>query len=305
MRSSTLFALLCSVVIIVLLSGCNLSTYAAGNLAKPASTLKPGTDEGSNAIAQLSTLSDQIYTAAYGSNRQLVFTLLQRLETLSAAKAVRTSGTAAGWTAFDESMELAKDALLQKHASGLWYTQAARLKLASDALNRPNVPLWLQYEGILREDEQRIRTAWQMQSEGRAEAAAVTLGIYKEHVERFEVAALMQRDEASLRLLKEQMSYAEQVLAGVEGGTANPEAVQIALSGLDHAANQLFRHSDGEAAIAEVIPPGTTIGSLRNGRAQIAEMFIAAFVMAILALAGWRKYRQQLNGVPFPRERFK
>ncbi|SDW29944.1 sporulation protein YpjB [Paenibacillus sp. CF384] len=305
MRSSTFFALLCSVVIIVLLSGCNLSTYAAGNLAKPASTLEPDSDQKPNAIAQLSALSDQIYTAAYGSNRQLVYTLLQRLETISAAKAVRESGTAAGWAAFDESMALAKDALLQKQASRLWYTQAARLKLAGDALNRPKVPLWLQYEGVLREDEQRIRTAWQMQSEGRAEAASVTLGIYKEHVERFEVAALMQRDEESLRQLKEQMMYAEQVLVGVDGGTASPEAVLIALSGLEHAANQVFKRADGEAAIAEVIPPGTTVGSLRNGRAQIAEMFIAAFVMAILALAGWRKYRQQPNRIPFPRERFK
>ncbi|WP_165822499.1 sporulation protein YpjB [Paenibacillus montanisoli] len=299
MRASSLFALLCSAVIIGLLSGCQLATHAAVKSAKPAFEA----DQPSNALEQLSSLSDEIYTAAYGSNRQLVFTLLQRLETVSSSQDVRSSGTQAGWKAFDSSMAKAKKALLQKNESRQWYTQAARLKLASDALNRPRVPLWLQYEGVLREDEQRLRTSWLMQSEGNAEAAAASLDIYREHVERFEVAALMQREEASVRHLQNQMTYAKQVLSGANEGLAHPDAVMIALDGLEQAANAVFKQGDGEAALAEAIPPGATIGSLRSGRAQLAEMFMAAFVMVILSLAGWRKYNQQQpQGLPFPRD---
>lgn len=245
---------------------------------------------GSSPLSKLSQLMDQLYTAANDANRQVVYTLLQRIEGLSANEAVRKNGTEAGWAAFDQTVKQMKQRVSEKGASQQWYLEAAKLKLASDALYRPTVPLWLQYEGVLKDDENRIKVAWQSQIEGHVAAAKVNLDIYRDHMDRFEIAALMQRDEAQIQAVKAQITYTERILAAVDGRTVKPQEVIYALNGLDSAASRLFRLSDGQPALAEAITPGMTIGEYRRGSGQIVEMFIAAFVMGILGFAGWRKY---------------
>lgn len=310
MRASSLFALLCSAVFIgyLAIGSCAGLSAAVASAAAPTPAVESSAldKQAGSAVAKLSQLADELYTAANDANRQVVYNLLQRMEELSELDAVRASGTAAGWTAYDQTVKELKQALSVKGTSQKWYLEAAKLKLASDALYRPTVPLWLQYEGILKDDENRISVAWQSQTEGRYAAAKVNLNIYRDHIDRFEIAALMQRDEGQIQALRDQVTYTERILNAVDGGTVKPQEVQFALEGLDSAASRLFRLSDGQPALAEAIPPGTTIGEYRKGSGQIVEMFIAAFVMAVLGFAGWRKYNVYRNvGEPVSRNKFK
>lgn len=306
MRPSSLFALLCSAVIIGVLAMGSFASEAAAAAPTPAALNTAPDKLGSSPLSKLSQLTDQLYTAANDANRQVVYTLLQRIEGLSAYDAIRSHGTEAGWTAFDQTVKQMKQEVSEKGTSQHWYLEAAKLKLASDALYRPTVPLWLQYEGVLKDDENRIKVAWQSQIEGHNAAARVNLNIYRDHMDRFEIAALMQRDETQIKGLKDQITYTERILAAVDGGTVKPQEVLYALDGLDAASSRLFRLSDGQPALAEAIPPGTTIGEYRRGSGQIVEMFIAAFVMAVLGFAGWRKYSQYRDvGEPVSRNKFK
>ncbi|MFC4808517.1 sporulation protein YpjB [Paenibacillus sp. GCM10023250] len=305
MKASTFFALVCAGFCLILASGCSLkpAQYAASAV----DAIPEQADVNNNSsLEQLSAWSDAFYSAANRSNRQEAYMLLQRIEGLASAPEVRGSGTPVGWQAFDLSLQAAKKAMPQKGTTTLWYTEAARLKLASDAVFRPKSPLWLQYQDILKDDAQRIRTSWQSQSEDRAMAAKAAINIYGEHVDRLEVAALMQRDAGSIEAVKERIGYMRGVVAAVEKGQMRPDSVLSALDSLTSAANALFRDPNlaGEATAAEVFPPGVTVGQQRHGSMLIGEMFIAAFVMGVLGFIGWRKYRDDRNGsVPISRNK--
>ncbi|NBD22559.1 sporulation protein YpjB [Paenibacillus glycinis] len=303
---SSIIALVCAGFVLVLASGCSLNSKPFSVLNAQSEPVGVGAAKADASLEQLSSWSDALYSAANQSNRQEAYLLLQRIEGLAALPDVRKSGTPVGWQAFDLSVKAAKKAMPQRGTTTLWYTETARLKLASDAVFRPEAPLWLQYEGVLKDDAQRIRATWQSQSEDRAMAAEASIGIYSEHLARLEVAALMQRDAGRIEAVQERIAYLQAAVQGAETGQLRPEAVTVALESLAAAANDLFRDPDqvGEAAVAEAIPPGVTVGQQREGAMLIGEMFIAAFVMAVLGFAGWRKYRGQDKVVPFSRNKF-
>ncbi|MBM7564515.1 sporulation protein YpjB [Paenibacillus sacheonensis] len=306
MKASSIYALACVGVILVLVSSCSLNDKPNFTIVKSAIGAAAEPSE-SAALEQLSSWSDALYAAANQSNRQEAYLLLQRIEELAATDDVRKTGTPAGWHAFDLSLQAAKKAMSEKGTTTLWYTEAARLKLASDAVNRPEAPLWLQYEGVLRDDSQRILTAWQSQIEDRAMAAEAAIGIYGEHLDRLEVAALMQRDAGELEAVRERLDYMKEVVKAVGSGQLRHETVNSALDRVNASASALFKDpsDEGEPAVAEAIPPGVTVGQRREGSMQLAEMFIAAFVMGVLGFAGWRKYRGgQEKGIPISRNKF-
>ncbi|QHW30163.1 hypothetical protein GZH47_04440 [Paenibacillus rhizovicinus] len=302
MKASSIFALVCAGVILVLSTGCNLDDKPGLAAARSSATIASEVSE-TGALEQLSSWSDALYAAANNSNRQEAYLLLQRIEGLAAKKDVRSSGTPAGWHAFDLSLQAAKKAMPVQGTASLWYTEAAKLKLASDAVFRPESPLWLQYEGVLRDDVQRIRVSWQSQIEDRAMAAEAAIGIYGAHIDRLEVAALMQRDAGSIEALRDRLAYIKEIVNAADSGQVRPEAVIIALDSLNDSASALFRkpgYEGGEAAMSEALPPGMTVGQQRETSMQVAELFISAFVMGVLGYAGWRKYRGvQDKGLPF------
>jgi hypothetical protein len=189
--------------------------------------------------------------------------------------------------------------LSRQGASLKWYGQAARLKLATDALIEPGAPLWLQYEDVLHDDWSRMRQAWRLQSENHAAAALAALKVYSEHVQRIELAALMQRPAVLVTSLQGQIQYTERILESIRRDGGNSEAVMAAFDSLDQAASRLFgRKNDvvtitGPAGGITAPNTGGTIGE------QLAVLFISAFVMSILGFAGWRKYAyERHHGVP-------
>ncbi|QHT60559.1 hypothetical protein GXP70_11845 [Paenibacillus lycopersici] len=304
MKASSMAALACFVVMLVLTAGCGLATKpdtAALNTVAGAAAQASNTAD----LERLSGWSDALYAAANNSNRQEAYLLLQRIEGLAQAKNVRGTGTPAGWHAFDLSVQAAKKAMPVKGTAALWYTEAARLKLASDAVFRPESPLWLQYEEVLRDDAQRILVSWQSLIEDRGMAAEAAIGVYGEHLERLEVAALMQRDAGAIEAVRDRLDYIKEVVRAAESGQSQSKAVITALDSLNASASALFRDPslEGEAALTEALPPDMTIGMQRKSAMQVAELFIAAFVMGVLGYAGWRKYRgSQDAGIPFKRK---
>ncbi|WP_219836557.1 sporulation protein YpjB [Paenibacillus sp. R14(2021)] len=306
MKASTVFALLGSVVLLWLSTGCSLNSQGFTMNSIQADAPIDGQRQ-SSSLNQLYSWSEQLYNAANDSNRQQAFLLLQRMESLAADGDIRKMGTQAGWQAFERSIQRAIQAMPQKGTSQVWYTETARLKLASDALLRPAAPLWLQYEGVLKDDTQRIRATWAAQAEGRLKAVQATISVYEEHVDRLEVAALMQRDRTDIDGIKAQLLYLERLVRAADAGEVRQDKVPAALASLESASARLFRgaESEDEAALTDATPPGLSIGEQRRGGSQIAELFIAAFVMAVLGFAGWRKYRNgQTQGTSFS-DRFK
>ncbi|QYR19881.1 sporulation protein YpjB [Paenibacillus sp. sptzw28] len=288
--SSMLWLLLFLAVLIIAASGCGgkqTTDLTGGRLEEPVAAAGPNTlPEGT---MRLGKLSEQLYAAANSGNRQLAYSLAARLEKQAESPDIRKLGTAEGWEAFDRSLIEARQLLSRQGASLQWYGQAARLKLAADALIGPGAPLWLQYEDVLHDDWNRMRQAWHSQNGNHAASALEAIKIYSEHVQRFELAALMQRPAILVTSLQEQIRYTERILESSRRADGNSEAVIAAFDSLNQAANRLFgRMNDVETIIGPAggitRNTGGTIGE------QMAVLFISAFVMSILGFAGWRKY---------------
>ncbi|MFC5650786.1 sporulation protein YpjB [Paenibacillus solisilvae] len=298
-KISAFFAIFGFASLLLLTGGCGVhdSDTAARVTVSDVLPDKPGT-----ALQQLNQLAEQLYAAANEENRQLAYSIIGRLEGVSADGSLRRIGTIQGWAAFDHSVKDAKLAIAQSGTSSTWYMQAARLKLASDVLLRPEAPLWLQYEGVLRDDESRLLQAWHTQLEGHADAAVVSLHILKEHFERVEVAALMQREASQLALLKGRIDYTERLLSFARGeAEMNSASVPQAFQALTAARSQLFASQSNSATAAVQSAPGSiAYAEQRAAGEQLAILYISAIIMGILAFAGWRRFAyEQRHGTPY------
>ena len=80
-------------------------------------------DKSIRTLEQVNQLSEQLYSAANEENRQLAYSLIGRSETVAADSGIRRSGMVQGWTAFDQSLEDAKLAIVQTGTSSSWYRQ--------------------------------------------------------------------------------------------------------------------------------------------------------------------------------------
>ena len=300
-KTSAFFGMLGLSVFLLFTAGCSINdSYSVTSMTE--NSVHTDKDKSIRTLEQVNQLSEQLYSAANEENRQLAYSLIGRLETVAGDSVIRRSGMVQGWTAFDKSLEDAKLAIVQTGTSSSWYRQAARLKLASDALLRPEAPLWLQYEQVLSDDENRLQQAWQSQQEGHAEAAVVFLHIFREHIERFEVAALMQREASLLTNLKDRLDYTERLLHFTgEEGNIDPASIPQSFQALSLAISDLFASSSVTSSITVQSAPGVmTASEYRAGREQLVIMYISAIVLGILAFAGWRRFTyEQKHGVPY------
>lgn len=249
-----------------------------------------------NQLNQLNQLSEQLYTAAQAGNRQLAYTHINRLQLAAGKASIRRLGTAAGWRAFDNSVKKLKSILERKKAGSEGYIVAAKLKLAVDAISMPNSPLWLQYHEVIVDDWTRMRKAWQASSDSRISGAAASLHVYRMHVERLEIAALMGHKDKPLMLLQEQLHHMGQLLDAAHGASIEPYRILAAFSALEETAAWLFDEAlAAEAELGAGIPFHQSI----SVEEWLALFFIAGFILVILAYAIWRKYAyEQAHGSP-------
>ncbi|CAH1218309.1 hypothetical protein PAECIP111893_04390 [Paenibacillus plantiphilus] len=251
----------------------------------------------SGALNQLNQLSEQLYTAAQAGNRQLAYTHINRLQLAAGKASIRRLGTTAGWRAFDNNVKKMRDILERKKAGSEGYIVAAKLKLAVDAISRPDSPLWLQYHEVLVDDWTRMRKAWQASSDSRMSGAVASLHVYRMHVERLEIAALMGHKDKPLMLLQEQLHHMGQLLDAAYGANSiESYRILAAFSALEETSAWLFDEAlAAEAELGAGIPFHQSI----SVEEWLALFFIAGFILVILAYAIWRKYAyEQAHGSP-------
>jgi hypothetical protein len=239
-----------------------------------------------NRLDRLELLTRSFYLAAAEGNRQLAYAGLLRIEDAAASTELRALGEPAGWSRFDESVAAARRALVRAREPSVWREEASRLLLAVDALSPGREPLWLQYGRLIGDDLDRMRRGWQRGGPEGAEAAAVSLRLMKERVERLETAAAFDRPLTSVRLLRERITYAERLLAAAQTGGANRVWVEDAFDGIERAAEELF---GPEAIRSSARPAGDP------SPAWIAAL--AAVLFAALGYTGYRKYRHDRWGI--------
>ena len=297
MRTSSLWLLIGLGAMLVAVAGCGNKNSDAGERATTAAALP---DKPSAAAAGIGELSERLYTAANEGNRQLAFAWIERLSDAVRSTGTQTRALPAGWKALEGSIAEARTAIQNGSPKAEWYRQASRIKLASDQLINPGAPLWLQYEEVLADDWDRMRKAWASQTADPAAAALLQLKAYSDHADRIEVAALMQRPEEQVKELRLRIDYTGKMLNAAKSG-ADHRTVEAAFNSLREAANRLFGRAPAEAAMERLPKVAIDISGREPVGEQLAVLFISAFVMGVLAFAGWRIYAyEKRRGMPVP-----
>ncbi|MBW7473418.1 sporulation protein YpjB [Paenibacillus oenotherae] len=300
MSKSSSCTIVSLVIFLIVLTGCGNMEERESAAMRSAAAVVTADKPPAAALNQLSGLSEQLYAAAQEGNRQLAYTYANRLQQTSVQKVLRKLGTVEGWREFDHSVAKLKRTLEHKGAGMNGYMDAARLKLAVDALYRPEAPLWMQYDRLLREDWTRMRQAWKSSSSSRIGAAGASLSVYRMRVERLEIAALMGQRDEQVRELQAHVRHMGQLLEAADDGAAGlePARIDAVFSALEESVNALFDHAidaDSKVQAAIPVPPVSSNGE------RLTLLFIAAFVLLILGYTVWRKYAYELeHGSPAP-----
>ena len=237
-------------------------------------------------LDRLELLTHHFYLATVDGNRQLAYGYLSKIEETAASADLRAIGEPAGWSRIDETLGAARKALSRGRGPEAWRAEASRLLLAVDALTPGREPLWHAYGRLIGDDLDRMRRGWQRGGTEGAAAAAVSLKLLKERVERLETAAALVRPEPSVERLKERIRYAERLLAAAEKGEANRVWIEKAFDGIEQAAADLFAPAAVRASGLAAVDPSP---------AWIAVM--TAILCAALGYAGYRKYRHDRWGI--------
>ncbi|WP_274651623.1 sporulation protein YpjB [Paenibacillus humicola] len=284
MRSKRIFVTgLCALLLMLAAAGCSerITRQAAG---------EDSAADGSAAEAdRLYKLTEQFYTAVSDENRQLAYVLAGRIKQAAAQNGVRELGYGGGWKAFDDTVQAAEKTLAKEQAVSDWNLQGAQLKLAADTLVRPNAPVWLQYKDVLDDDLSRLDQVWRSSSAQRVQGSLAALNVLADHAERFEVAAMLQRPAELEQALQKQIAYTKEMLQSASAGGPAVKSMDRTFAQLKASYDRLFEPSPAEAAESKLasIAPMDRLGASHE---YLTTMFIAAFVMGILGLAGWQRF---------------
>ncbi|MCA0754389.1 hypothetical protein KP806_04960 [Paenibacillus sp. N4] len=240
-------------------------------------------------LSRLDELAGSLYHAANINNRQAGYAYLQQLQRLLEG-GQRPGGMNEGW----EFMKLDSDAigraLVSGDAAAGWTREAARLRLAADALVRPDHALWLQYESLMLDDLSRVEKAWKRQTGDGAEAARAALGSLQSHADRIEPAVAILFGSMHAAELKGRIRYTNQLL---ESGTMSPSSehlVNQSLKSLNASVIRLFDRS-GSVEVEPAVAPIAAANPIKW------TLMLGAVISAVLTYTGWRKYKAEPYGV--------
>ncbi|WP_165279934.1 sporulation protein YpjB [Paenibacillus protaetiae] len=238
-------------------------------------------------------LADALYDAAKQSNRQAGYINIQQLQNMAVSLKTNHPGQSDGWNLIEQSAADIKKTLAGNSASTDWLTDAARIQLAGDALIHPEAPLWYSYEAVMRDDLDRVKKAWSRNDGAGALSARGAIDSFAVHLDRIEAAASLQQDPEKIADLKRRLAYTTTLLDAGIGNHASPEWIGRSIDELSVSLTGLF---EGTAA-AEPLP---AIAPLHTGNPISWILLLGAFIMGVLAFAGYRKYKQQPYGIkPF------
>lgn len=194
-----------------------------------------------------------------------------------------------GMNALTEAALSAEYTLNQVQLSGQEVmVAAARLRLAADALTHPHQPMWLQYFKWFQEGAEQMETALQINNPVKfAESVKQVQGYY----DIVRPSMLINRDRELIVRMDSLLHYLQQVS---QNDTYNKEELSNVIMEYKSTANELFERTSQDT-YTEFRPTAFPIGGM---------ITFGAFILAVLAVAGWRIYRyEKLTGfVPVKRK---
>ncbi|OUM96761.1 MAG: hypothetical protein A9Z00_04060 [Thermobacillus sp. ZCTH02-B1] len=236
-------------------------------------------------LDRLEMLTRSFYLAAVEGNRQLAWASLQKMKQAAASPDLRALGEPSGWSRFDERLAAADRAIARGRDASVWREEASRLLLAVDALAPGRRSLWQAYGRLIGEDLDRVRRSWGLGGQEGAAAAAASLRIMKERVDRLEAAAALARPLPAVERFRERIRYAERLLGAAERGAANQLLIERSFDDMERAAEELFG------------PAAKMPASARRDPAPAWIAAVTAILLAALGYAGWRKYAHDRWGI--------
>lgn len=231
---------------------------------------------------------EQLYRHVEEGNVQAVLEDIRRVSGLFEASSFQGLTGVEGIHALAESILEMKEATARATQEPQhWMVSAGKLRMAADSLIHARDALWLQYYKVIREDLRVMGQYAQQQDQAGMRRAYDSLS---EHYELIRPSVVIQRKPEDVNMMESWISYAGGLVAS--GDTTQVEKV---VPQGEEMMNMLFGKKKDEPALAplgEVKEPWTW------------QLVIAAFILAALTFAGYRKYRGQLYSAKpmFPRK---
>lgn len=231
---------------------------------------------------------EQLYRHVEEGNVQAVLEDIRRVSGLFEASSFQGLTGVEGIHALAESILEMKEATARATQEPQhWMVSAGKLRMAADSLIHARDALWHQYYKVIREDLRVMGQYAQQHDQAGMRRAYDSLS---EHYELIRPSVVIQRKPEDVNMMESWISYAGGLVAS--GDTAQVEKV---VPQGEEMMNMLFGKKKDEPALAplgEVKEPWTW------------QLVIAAFILAALTFAGYRKYRGQLYSAKpmFPRK---
>lgn len=278
------------VICIVMTIGFTGSIWGGGTaLGQSILTLSPYSQ-----LQRLDDIASTLYEAAYTNNRQAGFLHVQELQRIIEGELKYSSGKNDGWKAIEQDAQMIQQTLVSGSNRSGWLMEAARIRLAIDALIRPEHALWLQYESIMLDDISRVEKAWKRQTGDGAVAARATMANLQEHAERIAPTMDMLYGNRHEAELTKRIQYTNQLLEASSSNITNEAMINHSLKALKQSIVRIFDRSGREEALPAVAP-------ILTSSPLSWTLFLGSLISAVLTFSGWRKYKTNPYGVkPLP-----
>jgi sporulation protein YpjB len=241
-------------------------------------------------LQRLDDMASSLYEAANTNNRQTSYQYVQQLQRIIEGELRQSTGNVEGWLAMAQDASAIERTLVSGAGSSSWLMEAARIKLAADALLRPEHALWQQYESVMLDDLSRVEKAWKRQTGDGAIAARATMTSLQEHAKRIEPAIRMLYGGMLEAELTERIQYTNKLLEANAHNITNDAMIDRSLKALKESLVRLFDQSGRDNSLPAV-------AAIPTSNPLSWTLFLGALISAILTYSGWRKYKANPFGV--------
>ena len=264
--------------IIILCGLLFLDPVQGSSSGKPSNEQSPAARIQANAISQE---TEALYRYVEQGNLPAANESIRRIEVLFAASSFQGLTSIEGIHAMAEAIVEMKETTARASLDPKqWMISASKLRLAADSLTHPQDGIWLQYYKVVREDLQLME---QSAAQKNLEGIRSSYSSLQQHFEIIRPAVIVQREPEEVHMLESWISYAGGVVA--RGDTAEVRAI---ISRGEEMINILFGKKKDEPALAP-------LGEVRGP--WMWQLLFAAFILAALTFAGYRKYRANFSGI--------
>jgi len=275
--------------IVMTIGYANLVWGSGAALQAYASMLTP--DSGKQ-VQRLDDIASSLYEAAYSNNREAAYQYVQQLRKMVDGELKYSTGNADGWLAVKkDALTIEKNLINVNGSLGTsWFLEAARIRLAADALARPEQALWLQYEKIMLDDISRVEKAWKRQTDDGAIAARGVMISLEQHANRIKPAVSMLYGSKHEAELTERIQYTNRLLEAIRNDKNTNARINQSLLELKETLVRMFHQNqvDADVPVVAAVPISNPLRW---------TLFLGAFISAILTYTGWRKYKSNPFGV--------